>query len=71
VQWCTPVIPALRRLRQEDLKFRAGLEIHSKILSKRGGGGKEHRRFGRKELRGRVFPGKETLTRPMVLLCEP
>jgi hypothetical protein len=25
VWWCTPVIPALRRLRQEDCEFKANL----------------------------------------------
>jgi hypothetical protein len=30
----TPVIPALGRLRQEELRFKARLELHSETVSK-------------------------------------
>jgi hypothetical protein len=33
VWWCTPEIPALRRLRKEDLEFKASL-LHSEPISK-------------------------------------
>jgi hypothetical protein len=31
VSWCTPVIPALRRLRQKDLDFKTSLGYKSRL----------------------------------------
>jgi hypothetical protein len=32
VWWCKPIIPALRRLTQEDLEFHASLSQTNKVL---------------------------------------
>jgi hypothetical protein len=36
VWWCAPVIPALRRLKQEDYEFEASLEADSVKKERRG-----------------------------------
>jgi hypothetical protein len=48
VWWCTPIIPALGKLRQENLEFEVQYRLYNKTLS----GKKRERKRGREE-RGR------------------
>jgi hypothetical protein len=56
-RWCTPIIPGLRRLKQEDVTFEASLRYIERLCLRK----KERRKEGRKEGReeGREEGGRK------------
>jgi hypothetical protein len=58
VRWCTPVISALGRLKQEDLEFEGSLDYIANPVSKKAGG-KKRKKLENKKIEPKAIRWKK------------